>query len=166
MSDPRPARVFVGLGSNMDDPLVQVRAALEALANRSGWLMVRQSRLYRSAPWGEVEQPPFVNAVAEVLCDDGPRAVLSNLLDIERDQGRIRSADRRWGPRIIDLDLLLYDDVMLDEPGLVLPHPYLHRRAFVLMPLHELEPELIVPGRGSVASLLAQVDTTQCAVIA
>lgn len=165
MNHKRLVRAWVGLGSNMHDPARQVRQALKSLAEQPGLQLMRQSRLYSSAPWGEIDQPPFVNAVAEMQCDASPQAVMAILLDIERAQGRIRGEGSRWGPRIIDLDLLLYDDVVINETNLVLPHPHLHERAFVLLPLHELAPHLVVPGHGSIDALIAHVDTADCAVI-
>jgi 2-amino-4-hydroxy-6-hydroxymethyldihydropteridine diphosphokinase len=147
---------FVGLGSNLDDPAAQLQRTIAALARLPGTQLRRASRLYRTPPWGLVEQPEFVNAVAELSTTLGARELLAALQALEREAGRAR--ERRWGPRVLDLDLLLYDELQLDEPGLHLPHPHLHERAFVLVPLAEIAPTAPVPGRASVAELLATVD--------
>ncbi|MGA9421995.1 MAG: 2-amino-4-hydroxy-6-hydroxymethyldihydropteridine diphosphokinase [Rhodanobacteraceae bacterium] len=156
------ALAYVALGSNLDDPQRQVRRALVALDTRlPGVHVVRHSHLYRSAPWGVLEQPDFINAVAELVTALSPRRLLDGLLGIEREQGRVRTGER-WGPRLIDLDLLLHGDLTCDEPGLRLPHPHLAERAFVLVPLAELTPHRRVPGNATVAELLAAVDAGQC----
>jgi len=158
------ARAYVALGSNLDDPRTQVLRGFEALASLPDTSLVARSRLYRSAPWGVAEQPEFVNAVAELETRLTPLDLLGALLAIERSAGRER--DRaRWGPRVLDLDLLLYGNAVLDQPGLTLPHRYLHERAFVLLPLADLAPELEVPGRGRVRELLARLATNDCAVL-
>ena len=114
--------------------------------------------MIETEPWGYAEQPRFVNAVAELETDEQPRALLERLLAIERELGRTREGPR-YGPRTIDLDLLLYGDEQLDEPGLVVPHPQLHERAFVLEPLAELAPDLVVPGRGPLKALLSRLQS-------
>jgi 2-amino-4-hydroxy-6-hydroxymethyldihydropteridine diphosphokinase len=154
-------RVFVALGSNLDDPRTQVLRGLEALSRLPRTTVLARSRLYRSAPWGVIDQPGFVNAAAELETALAPRGLLDGLLDLERAAGRDRTG-QRWGPRILDLDLLLYGNVELDEPGLRLPHPHLHERAFVLLPLADLAPDLEVPGRGRVRELLGRVDVGGC----
>jgi 2-amino-4-hydroxy-6-hydroxymethyldihydropteridine diphosphokinase len=126
--------------------------------------LLRRSRLYRSAPWGVLEQPEFVNAAAAILTTLSPRELMHALLAIERSVGRDRSGER-WGPRILDLDLLLYDALRVDEPELRVPHPHLHERAFVLLPLAEIAPHAEVPLLGAVETLLARVDTNGCEVI-
>jgi 2-amino-4-hydroxy-6-hydroxymethyldihydropteridine diphosphokinase len=151
-----PVRAYVGLGSNLDDPGAQLRAALSSLANLPRTRLSRASRLYRTPPWGRLDQPEFVNAVAELETELTPQELLAALQQIERSAGRERV--ERWGPRVLDLDLLLHGQRQLDLPGLHLPHPHLHERAFVLMPLVELVPDVVVPGRGRVADLLAAVD--------
>lgn len=151
-----PAQAVIGLGANLGDPERQLRDALAELAATPGIDEVRASGFYRTPPWGPVPQPPFVNAVARVATSLDPRALLDRLLDIERGAGRVR--DARWGPRRLDLDLLVYDGLAIDEPGLVVPHPRMHARAFVLVPLAEIAPDLVVPGRGRVADLVAGVD--------
>lgn len=151
-----PVRAYVGLGSNLDQPDAQLRAALSALAEIPRTRVCRASRLYRTPPWGRLDQPEFVNAVAELETTLTPMELLHALQTIERGAGRERI--ERWGPRVLDLDLLLHGDAQIDVPGLHLPHPHLHERAFVLLPLAELAPDGIVPGQGRVADLLTAVD--------
>ena len=152
-------RTFVGLGSNLADPSMQIQAAFAALARLPQSRLVRRSSLYRSAPWGVPDQPDFVNAVAEIETALAPSALMHALLSIERDFGRDRRGDR-WGPRILDLDLLLYADRSVDEPGLRVPHRHLHERAFALLPLAEIAPQLDIPGHGPIAQVLARLDSS------
>lgn len=158
------ARAYIGLGSNLDDPVQQIRRALIALGTIPRTRLLRHSRSYRTAPWGITEQPAFVNAVAELASALAPRELLDALLAIERAQGRRRDGSQ-WGPRTLDLDLLTYAQLQLTEPGLVLPHPHIGARAFVLVPLAELDASLLIPGAGVVRDLLARVDATGCAPI-
>lgn len=155
---PAPARVraYVGLGSNLDDPAGQVRRALSALRALAGTRVAAASPLYRSPPLGPPDQPDYVNAVASLDTALGARALLGELQAIEAAQGRARGGER-WGPRTLDLDLLLYGDARIEEGGLVVPHPRAHERAFVLVPLHDLAPALYIPGRGSIRQLLRRV---------
>ena len=153
--------VYIGLGSNLADPRAQVEGGLRALAGLANTRLVRSSRLYRSAPWGRADQPEFVNAIAELDTALAPQNLLDALLAIERQAGRERDATR-WGPRVLDLDILAYDDLVLDTPGLHLPHPHLHERVFVLMPLCEIAPQLQIAGKGRVDVLLAQLDAATC----
>ena len=146
-------RAYIGLGANLADREGTIEQAVGLLGAEPGIEVVSVSSLRETEPWGRVAQPAFVNGAVAVETTLEPRALLGVLLDVERRLGRVR--DERWGPRTIDLDLLLYGDVVLDEPGLTVPHPRLHERAFALEPLQELDPELAVPGRGSVADLLA-----------
>lgn len=146
---------FVALGANLGDPAATLRAALGALANLQESRVIRSSSLYRTAPVGITEQPEFVNAVARLETTLAPEALLDQLLDIEQRFGRIRA--ERNGPRTLDLDLLLYDDQLLELPRLTLPHPRLHLRAFVLYPLAEIAPDLALPGRGKIAAWLPAV---------
>jgi 2-amino-4-hydroxy-6-hydroxymethyldihydropteridine diphosphokinase len=152
----------VGLGSNLLDPAAQVERALAALDGLAGTRVLRRSRLYGCAPWGVLEQPEFVNAAARIETALAPQDLLRALLDIERRAGRDRARGERWGPRVLDLDLLDYDGSTLAEPGLSVPHPRLHERAFVLVPLAEIAADLVIPGRGRVADLVARVDASQC----
>lgn len=157
MTEAGARRVFVGLGSNLGDPRRQVERAFDDLAALASTRLVARSPLYRSAPWGVTDQPAFVNAVAELASTLAPRALLQALLAIERSHGRVRDGTR-WGPRTLDLDLLACGDLQVDEPGLVLPHPQLARRAFVLVPLAAIAPDFIIAGAGRVRDLLAAVD--------
>ena len=154
-------RTWIGLGANLGDPVAQIRSALRDLDAIAQTRLVRASSLYRSAPWGGVEQPPFVNAVAELETRLSPRELLDALLAIEQRHGRIRDGSR-WGPRTLDLDLLVHGNQRIDIDGLTLPHPHLAERAFVLVPLAEIAPDLRVPGIGRVADLLARIDAAQC----
>jgi len=146
---------YVALGANLGDPKATVLAAFAALANLPESRVARCSSLYRTAPVGILSQPDFVNAVVLLETTLAPETLLDALLDIEARFGRIRR--ERNGPRTLDLDLLLYDDIELDLPRLTLPHPRLHLRAFVLLPLAEVAPELAIPRRGSVAAWLPAV---------
>jgi len=156
---------YIGIGSNLDDPERQVRAAIDALMHLPGTTFVRASRLYRTAPWGKADQPAFVNAAVAVSTEMAPRELLAALLAIERAHGRERDGER-WGPRVIDLDILVFGDASIDEPGLHVPHPHIAERAFVLLPLAELDPGLEIPGQGHVRALLERVDATGCRVLA
>ena len=144
---------YVALGSNLDDPQRQVEKAFLELAGLADTRLVLRSRLWRSAPMGPGDQPDFVNAVAGLLTQLEPRAFLESLRGVERRMGKVEPAVR-WGPRLIDLDLLLLGDARCDEPGLRLPHVGLHQRNFVLYPLAEIAPMLWVPGLGRVCRLL------------
>ncbi|PKO36586.1 MAG: 2-amino-4-hydroxy-6-hydroxymethyldihydropteridine diphosphokinase [Betaproteobacteria bacterium HGW-Betaproteobacteria-6] len=146
---------YVALGANLGDPAATVRAAFGALANLPESRVSRSSSLYRTAPVGLTDQPDFINAVAELQTTLAPEALLNALFDIEQRFGRIR-ADKN-GPRTLDLDLLLYDDQIIDLPHLTLPHPRLHLRAFVLQPLAEIAPQRVIPGRGAVTAWLPAV---------
>ncbi|MFA6231584.1 MAG: 2-amino-4-hydroxy-6-hydroxymethyldihydropteridine diphosphokinase [Rhodanobacter sp.] len=152
-------RVFVALGSNLGDPQRQVGDAVSALANLPDTRMVKLSSLYRTAPWGLLEQPPFINAAVELDTDLPPLALLDAMLDIEKAAGRVRA--QRNGPRTLDLDLLHVDGVRMDDPRLTLPHPRMAERAFVLLPMHDLAPTLPLPA-GTVAELLARLDLSGC----
>ena len=147
-------RAFIALGANLEDPAAQVRAALADLTGCGDIALVAASSLYRTAPIG-ADGPDYINAVAAVDTPLPPAGLLSRLFAVEAHFGRTRSY--RNAPRTLDLDLLLYDDQMLDGPELTLPHPRLHLRAFVLVPLAEIAPDLALPGRGSVAAWLPAV---------
>ena len=152
---------YIGIGSNLDDPERQVRRAIDALPRLPDSRFLRASRLFRTDPWGRTDQPAFVNAAAALSTGLSPRALLDELLAIERAHGRHRDGTR-WGPRTLDLDILLYGDTRIDEPGLEIPHPHLAERAFVLLPLADIDPGLLVPGRGRISELLQRVDTNGC----
>lgn len=146
--------VYVGLGSNLGDREGTIRRALELLASDGEIEVVAVSSLRETEPLGYTDQPMFLNGAAAVRTELPPREVLDRLLGVERELGRERSGPR-YGPRTIDLDLLLYDDELVDEPGLTIPHPRLAERRFVLEPLADLDEALEVPGRGPVRALLA-----------
>jgi 2-amino-4-hydroxy-6-hydroxymethyldihydropteridine diphosphokinase len=143
---------YIGLGANLGDREENLRAALERLAELGP---LRVSSFRETDPVGVTDQPRFVNAVAELETGLGARDLLERLLEIERQLGRDRSGEERWGPRTIDLDLLLYGGDVIDEPGLSVPHPRLAERRFVLEPLHELNPGLVLPDGRAVGGLLA-----------
>jgi 2-amino-4-hydroxy-6-hydroxymethyldihydropteridine diphosphokinase len=142
----------VAIGSNLSDPVLQVRNAIERLARLRDTVLVARSRLYRAAPLGPQDQPEFVNACVGLLTRLEPEALLGLLREIERAMGKV-PPPVRWGPRIIDLDLLMYGTERRAGAELVLPHPGMHERNFVLYPLAEIAPELMVPGHGRVAAL-------------
>ena len=151
---------YIALGSNLDDPQQQVLDAMDKLASLPDTRLLQRSRLYRTPPWGVLEQPPFVNAAVQVDTALSPYALLDALLDIERRAGRVRA--ERNGPRTLDLDLLHVEGVQLDDARLTLPHPRMAQRAFVLLPLNDLAPALQLPGQGVVAELLARLDLAGC----
>ena len=147
-------RAYVGFGANLGDREAMVRSALEQLAAEPGVEVVGVSAFRDTAPVGVVDQPRFLNAAAAVETSLPARELLDRLLGIERRLGRTREGPR-FGPRTIDLDLLLYGDERIDEPGLEVPHPRLRQRLFALEPLADLDPDLVVPGRGPLADLVA-----------
>jgi len=149
-------RAYVGLGSNLGDRGAMLSRALELLGNDADLELVATSTVRETEPVGLREQPPFLNAAAAIETELSARLLLDRLLEIERRLGRVREGPR-FGPRTIDLDLLLLGDQVVDEPGLCVPHPRIAERRFVLEPLHELDPRLEVPGLGSVATLLASL---------
>jgi 2-amino-4-hydroxy-6-hydroxymethyldihydropteridine diphosphokinase len=149
----RPIRAFIALGSNLADPADQVSHAFGELDALPGTRLIARSSLYRSAPWGYSDQPDFINAVAEIETLLAPRILLEMLLDIEHQRGRVREFLN--APRVLDLDLLLYDGLIHHEHGLTLPHPRMHERAFVLMPLTEIAPGCVIPGHGTALECLA-----------
>lgn len=143
---------LVGLGSNLDGPARQIGIALEMLEGIDQTRVIAASSLYRSAPLGGIEQPDFVNAAALLSTSLDARALLEQLQAMERARGRERG-DVHWGPRVLDLDLLAYDDLSMDEPGLTVPHPGIASRNFVLLPLREIAPDFEIPGLGRVRDL-------------
>jgi len=144
-------RAAVALGSNLENPDAQVRRGFDEIAALPGTELVAKSRLYRTAPVGYVDQPDFVNACALVETTLAPRALLDALLEVERRHGRVRDIPN--GPRTLDLDIVLYGDRVIDEPGLRIPHPRAHERAFVLKPLIDVWPDAVIPGKGAVREL-------------
>ena len=148
---------YIGLGANLDEPEQQLRAGLRELALLPETRVAAISSLYRSAPVGFLDQPDFVNAVARLETALPARVLLDALLRIEQRRGRVRGFTN--APRTLDLDLLLYGDEEVTEPGLTIPHPRMHERAFVIVPLTEIAPDAIVPGRGRARDLVRSVDT-------
>jgi len=144
-------KAFIALGSNLSHPALQVQNAFLALDKLPETSLVKQSSLYRSEPVGYDNQPDFVNAVAEVCTQLEPEALLTAILAIEQDFGRERPFAN--APRILDLDLLSYEDVTLETDFLTIPHPRMHLRSFVLLPLAEIAPNLVLPGHGNVVKL-------------
>ena len=152
------AEVLVGLGGNIGEVRTTLDRAVAAFCDRTDVRLVAQSSDYATPPWGVVEQPPFVNRCIAVETTLAPRTLLDRALTVERSLGRDRSREQRWGPRAIDIDLLTYDDVAMEEGGLTLPHPRLFERAFVLVPLAEIVPDRIIAGV-RVGDALAGLDT-------
>ena len=154
-----PTRAFVGIGGNVGDVATTIAEAMWALDSMPQTSIRAQSRLYRTPPWGNTDQPAFTNAVVELQTRLAPRVLLDLLLEIELRFGRDRSESEKWGPRELDLDLLAYGDDQIDEPGMHVPHPHLHERAFVLVPRAEIAPDLEIPGVGRVSELVQAIDT-------
>ena len=150
-------RAYVGIGANIGDARSNVERAVDVLGEAG--FVARRSSLYRTRPWGKTDQPPFVNAVVLLETPRAPRALLAVLADIEQRLGR--RAGERWGPRAIDLDLLTYDDLRVDEPGLRLPHRYLPERAFVLVPLAEIDANIRILARCACAGGVAGCRTAR-----
>jgi len=152
------ADAYLGLGSNLGDREAMLRAAIAALDATPGVRVTAVSSLYETPPWGPVPQGPYLNACVALDTTLSPRELLRLCLAIERDHGRERAV--RWGPRTLDIDLLLYGDETIDEEGLMVPHPRMTERAFVLVPLAEIAPELAIGGR-SIAESLKALDTSE-----
>lgn len=151
----------VGLGANIGRPTEAVRAAITALGTVHASRVLAVSRLYRTPAWGGIEQPDYINAAVVLATRLTPEDLLGELLVIERRAGRRRDAETasmRWGPRVLDLDLLLYGNRRINAAGLRVPHPYLHERAFALVPLAEIAPDMVIPGHGMVVEALRRVD--------
>ncbi|WP_374423134.1 2-amino-4-hydroxy-6-hydroxymethyldihydropteridine diphosphokinase [Chromobacterium sp.] len=149
------AQAFVALGSNLEQPAAQIRAALDAIAALPGTTLTRPSSLYRTAPVGYADQPDFINAVAEIDTELAPRELLRHLLAIEAEFGRVRTF--RNAPRVLDLDLLHYSGVELSDADLTLPHPRMHLRGFVMIPLAEIAPDLTLSGLGPASELAGRL---------
>jgi 2-amino-4-hydroxy-6-hydroxymethyldihydropteridine diphosphokinase len=150
-------RAYIALGANLGNPVATLNDAIDALVCLRGSVFVAMSSLYRTAPVGLKRQPDFINAVVAVKTRLEPRELLEELFALEARFGRVRDPGSvRNAPRTLDLDLLLYGDAVMNDPGLTLPHPRMHERAFVLAPLAEIAPELSIPGHGPVAELLAR----------
>ncbi len=153
-----PAIAYVGLGANRGEMRLNLPQAAQRLATLPETRLLACSRLYRTPAWGVEDQDDFLNAVAAVETGLSPRALLDGLLAIEREFGRDREREQRWGPRTMDLDLLLYGREQVDEPGLRVPHPHLHERAFALLPLLEIAPEIEIPGQGAARDAVSALD--------
>ncbi len=150
---------WIGLGSNMQGPLDQLKRALSLLAEDDRIKVLHVSSFYQTPPWGDPQQEDFVNAVLKVETSLDPQSLLCRLQAIENLMGRKRDR-RRWGPRLIDLDLLLYDKLQYRSNDLQIPHPRMHERAFVLVPLCELDESLEIPGHGNVGNLMENIDAS------
>jgi 2-amino-4-hydroxy-6-hydroxymethyldihydropteridine diphosphokinase len=151
------AEAFLALGGNVGDVRATFDRTIALLCESGEMRLTARSSDYRTPPWGVIDQPPFINAVIAVTTSLSPQALLARAIDVERTLGRDRSRERRWGPRTIDIDLLAYDDRAVAEPDLVLPHPRLLERAFVLVPLAEIAPDRMI-GDMRVADALRRVD--------
>jgi 2-amino-4-hydroxy-6-hydroxymethyldihydropteridine diphosphokinase len=142
-----PHRAFIGIGSNLGPRHATIHAGVRDLARVPGIQVVRLSSIIETDPVGPPGQGPYLNAAAELATTLDPHALLNAMLGVERTHGRDRSSGERWGPRTLDLDLLVYDGLTLEEPGLTLPHPRMHERPFVMIPLSEIAPGLKIRGR-------------------
>lgn len=156
---------YIGLGSNLEGPEKQVLRALQTLRRRPEIRLLDRSSLYRSAPMGVAGQPDFVNAVAKISTDLYPMELLAILQEIEQQHQRVRTA-QRWGPRTLDLDILLYGDLQMHTKELRIPHPGISEREFVLIPLQEMEADLMIPGQGSLRGLIDRLPEYQLTRIA
>lgn len=156
--------VYIGIGSNLAEPREQVSQAISELRQLKECEFISASSLYKSKPLIDPQQPlddspqpDYVNAVVAIETDRDPLSLLDDLQAIEETHGRRRTAER-WGPRTLDLDVLLVGDKIVNHPRLIIPHPGLHERSFVLYPLHEIAPDLVIPGYGPLTGLVAQCD--------
>lgn len=145
--------VYIGIGSNLDDPLAQVKKAIKQLGSLRQSELINRSSLYASKPMGPEDQPDYINVVVSIKTQLSPIALLDELQQIEAEHGRVRTG-QHWGPRTLDLDILLYGEKTINSDRLFVPHPGLHERAFVLYPLQEINPELMIPGKGCLATLI------------
>ena len=150
----REVLVYLGLGTNLGDRFGNLRGALRMLSDKTGLRLLRCSEVYETEPWGGIKQPPFLNCVAEATTVLEPEALLTLCKEMEETLGRVPGV--RWGPRLIDVDILLYGPEVIDLPHLEIPHPRLHLRAFALVPLAELAPESVLPSAGQSIGQLAQ----------
>jgi 2-amino-4-hydroxy-6-hydroxymethyldihydropteridine diphosphokinase len=148
---------YIGIGSNLDNPVAQVQEAIEELGAIPDSILIARSSLYSSKPMGSAAQPDYANAVVAVDTVLSPQALLQALLAIERRQGRVRTGEK-WGPRILDLDLLLYGNRVIATAELTVPHPGLHERDFVLVPLEEIAGDINIPGRGMLNALISRCE--------
>ena len=164
MKAARPSRAYVALGANLGQPVISLQSAFDSLSRLDKTSLLNRSSIYRTAPIGVSDgQPDYYNAVVALDTALSPQELLAALLKTETDHGRVRPA--QLAARTLDLDLLMYDERVIDETGLTVPHPRMHLRAFVLHPLHEIAPGLVIPGRGPVADLLRSVSDQRIAKI-
>ncbi|WP_313914354.1 2-amino-4-hydroxy-6-hydroxymethyldihydropteridine diphosphokinase [Tahibacter sp.] len=154
-------RAFVGLGSNLGDSRLIVATATARIGVLPGTRLRCSSSQYLTPPWGVLEQSAFINSVVEIDTSLSPSLLLEELLSLERQAGRVRGGER-WGPRALDLDILLYGQELVSDVGLRIPHPHIAQRAFVLLPLAEIAAQQVVPGQGRVVDLLARIDAGDC----
>jgi len=145
---------YLGLGANLGHTEQTLRAAATAIATLPGAILCTRSSLYKTPAWGLTDQPDFLNAVVMIETELAAPELLDALMQIERRHGRQRDTEQRWGPRTLDIDILLYGNEVIDQPGLRIPHPHLHERAFALLPLHEIAPDITIPGIGTVSDIL------------
>jgi 2-amino-4-hydroxy-6-hydroxymethyldihydropteridine diphosphokinase len=150
-------RVFIGLGGNQGDVLGTLKAAIADISALPGVKVTGQSGFYQTPPWGGIEQPDYINAVVEMQVSVEPDALLQALLDIERRHGRNRRVEQQWGPRTLDCDILLFGERRLHSVSLSIPHPRMTQRAFVLVPLSEIDPEIAIPDFGLLATALQRL---------
>jgi 2-amino-4-hydroxy-6-hydroxymethyldihydropteridine diphosphokinase len=150
---------LLGLGGNVGEVRATLDEAIRRFADGTQVTLLKRSSDYSTPPWGDTDQPPFINCAISVETTLTPGALLARALEVERTLGRDRTKERHWGPRTIDIDLLAYGEISLDEPGLILPHPRLFERAFVLVPLAEIAPDRIVAGR-RIGDAADQIDRT------
>jgi 2-amino-4-hydroxy-6-hydroxymethyldihydropteridine diphosphokinase len=155
----------IGLGANLGDAAQTLRGAFEAMAALPLTTLRARSQLYSTPAWGNEDQPAFINAAAVLETGLEATALLEGLLRIERDFGRVRDVAVHWGPRTLDLDLLLYGEAVIDLPQLKVPHPYLHERGFALLPLAEVAPEAVIPGHGRVRDAAMRIEACGIAPI-
>lgn len=147
--------IYIGIGSNLDNPLQHVQQAIAELQQLPQSNYIATSALYRTAPMGPADQPDYINAVSAIQTTLTPIQLLDSLQAIEHHHGRIRQGSR-WGPRTLDLDVLLYGEKTINDSRLIVPHPGLHQRSFVLYPLQDIDPDLVIPGQGPLTSLIEQ----------
>jgi 2-amino-4-hydroxy-6-hydroxymethyldihydropteridine diphosphokinase len=159
-----PVLAYIGIGSNLDDPRRQVESAITMLNELPGCHVLRQSSMYESAPFGGVEQADFVNAVVELETAVPPAILLACVKELERSRGRNPKA-QRWGPRVLDLDILVYGDQVVESTELQIPHPGIAERNFVLLPLREIAPDLVIPGLGPVAGIAVDEQTPLISIL-
>jgi len=157
-------KVYIGLGSNLNDPESQLKKAIISLEMVPSTTVVRTSSFYKSKPVGPQDQPDYINAVVELDTELSAQVLMDYLQGIENEQGRVR--EQKWGPRTLDLDILLYGDEIIQGDHLEIPHVEMHKRGFVLVPLDEISPDCVIPGVGSVQTLLQQVNTDDLMVLA